>query len=70
MPAAGRYRERAANESKLGIELAGRLESLAEGWKDVRFGAATTHNEGTQCAFEVQIFLGGLDPQVVEVTAS
>ena len=67
MPAAGRYRERAANESKLGIELAGRLESLVEAWKDVRFGAVTTRNEGTQYAFEVQIFLGGLDPHVVEV---
>jgi len=67
MPAAGRYRERAANESKLGIELAGRLESLVEAWKDVRFGAVTTRNEGTQYAFEVQIFLGGVDPHVVEV---
>jgi len=67
LPAAGRYRERAANESTLGIELASLLESLAEGWKDVRFGTVTTHNEGTQYAFEVQVFLGGLDPQVVEV---
>jgi starch phosphorylase len=33
----------------------------------VRFGAVTTHSEGTQYAFEVQMFLGGLDPQVVEV---
>ena len=67
LPAAGRYRERAANESKVGIELASRLESLAEAWKDVRFGAVTTQNEGTQYAFQVQIFLGGLDPHVVEV---
>ena len=66
-PAAKRYRDRAANESKLGIELCGRLESLAEGWKDVRFGAVTTRNEGTQYVFEVQVFLGGLDPHLVDV---
>jgi len=67
LPAAERYRSRAANESKLGMELASRLESLAEGWKGVRFGALITHNEATQYAFEVQVFFGGLDPQVVEV---
>jgi glycogen phosphorylase len=67
LPAAERYRERATDESKLGTELASRLESLAEEWKRLRFGAVTTHDEGTQYAFEVQIFLGGLDPQMLEV---
>ena len=67
LPAAGRYLERAGDQSRLGIELASRLESLAQEWKDMRFGAITTHHEGTQYAFEAQIFLGGLDPQVVEV---
>ncbi|HXY04868.1 MAG TPA: alpha-glucan family phosphorylase, partial [Terriglobales bacterium] len=67
LPAAELYRERAANESKLGVELSGRVVSLTEGWKDVRFGALTTHDEATQYAFEVQVFLGELDPQVVEV---
>ncbi len=67
LPAASGYRERAANQSKLGIELASQLESLAEVWKDVRFGAVTTHNEGTQYAFDAQVFLGGLDPNAVEV---
>ena len=67
LSAAGRYLERAGDQSKLGIELASRLESLAQEWKDMQFGAVTTHNEGTQYAFEAQIFLGGLDPRMVEV---
>ncbi len=67
LPAASGYRERAANQSKLGIELASQLESLAEVWKDVRFGAVTMHNEGTQYAFDAQVFLAGLDPNAVEV---
>ncbi len=67
LPAAGRYRERTANESKLGIELASRMESLAELWSDLRFGDATMRTDGTQYAFEVQIFFGRLDPRLVEV---
>jgi glycogen phosphorylase len=67
LPAAERYRERAANQSKLGAEMASRLEWLAEEWKDIRFGAVTTHNDGTEYGFEAQIFLGGLDPDAVQV---
>jgi starch phosphorylase len=67
LPAAGRYLERTANQSKLGIELASRLESLVEEWKDLRFGAVISSNEGTQYAFEVQVFLGGVDPSMVQV---
>lgn len=67
LPAAVGYCERAANQGKLGTELAGRLESLSEAWKDLRFGAVSTRDEGTQYGFEVQIFLGGLDPHLVQV---
>jgi starch phosphorylase len=67
LPAAERYLERAANQSGLGIALASRLGSLAEQWKDIRFGAVTTHNEGAEYRFEVQIFLAGLDSRLVDV---
>ena len=67
LPGAVRYCERAANQGKVGIELAARLESLSEAWKDLRFGAVSTHNQGTHYDFEVQMFLSGLDPHLVQV---
>jgi len=67
LPAAGDYSERAANESKLGIELSNWSKSIAQGWESVRFGSVATHSERNQYGFEVQVFLGGLDPNAVEV---
>jgi len=67
LPAADSYSERAANESKLGIELANWSKSIAQGWSSVRFGSVATRSEGNQYTFEVQVSLGGLDPSAVEV---
>ncbi len=65
--AAESYRERAADESKLGIELCDWLRSIAEGWPSVRFGSVATHNEENQYDFQVHVFLGELDQKGVEV---
>jgi starch phosphorylase len=65
--AAEGFRERAANESKLGIELRDWLDSIEQGWPSVRFGSVATNGEANQYDFQVQVFLGELDPDVVEV---
>ena len=67
LPAADGYCERAANGSKLGIELSNWSKSIARGWSSVRFGPMVTHSEENQYTFEVQVFLGELDPNAVEV---
>jgi len=65
--AAKHYCERAANESKLGIELCNWSKSIAQGWPSLRFGSVATHREENQYDFQVQLFLGELDPNAVEV---
>jgi starch phosphorylase len=67
LPAAKGYCERAADESKLGIELSNWSKSIAQGWSGVRFGSVTTHSDKDQYTFQVQVFLGGLDPNAIEV---
>ncbi len=67
LPAAAGYCERAADQSKLGIELSLWSKSITRNWPHVRFGSVSTHQEGNQHVFEVQVFLGELDPDAVEV---
>jgi len=67
LPAAQAYGERAANESNLGIELYHRSKSIQQGWSHLRFGSVATHSEENQYVFQVQLFLGGLDPSDMEV---
>jgi glycogen phosphorylase len=65
--AAEGYRERAANESKLGIELCNWSRSIALAWPRVRFGSVATNSKDNQYDFQVRVFLGELDPNAVEV---
>jgi glycogen phosphorylase len=67
LDAAKRYAERAAQESKLGADLVKWRNDLARYWKDVRFGPLKVENQGGVLLFEVQVFLGGLDPEAVRV---
>ena len=67
LPAGERYRERAANDSKLGIELRDWAKSITQDWPSVRFGSLATHGEENQYDFQIQVFLGELEPNAVEV---
>ena len=67
LPAAESYCERTAHESNLGIELSNWSKSIAQGWSNVRFGSVATHSKENQYDFEVQVFLGGLNPNAVTV---
>jgi len=67
LPAANNYGERAANDSKLGIELRAWAKSITQGWPSVRFGSLATHREENQYDFQIQVFLGELEPNAVAV---
>jgi len=67
LPAANNFCERAANDSKLGIELRDWAKSITQGWPNLRFGSLTTHREENQYDFQIQVFLGELKPNAVEV---
>jgi starch phosphorylase len=66
-PLAAAFRQRAANRGELGLALSGWAKALARHWAEVRFGAVSTHTEGGCHFFEVQVYLGDLEPDTVQV---
>ncbi len=67
LDAAQRYTARAAQDGKLGAELVKWRNNIARSWKDVRFGPLNVGNQGGVLLFQVEVFLGDLDPEAVRV---
>jgi starch phosphorylase len=67
LAAAQRYTERAEQEGRLGAELVKWRNDIARLWKEVRFGSLKAENQGGVLLFQVELFLGGLDPETVRV---
>jgi starch phosphorylase len=65
--AADRFRERAENGSALGNKLVKWQSALAMHWPILRFGSATVERIGKSHFFQVQVFLGDLEPDAVSV---
>jgi starch phosphorylase len=64
---ASSYLARSSNGSQFGIEVSTWSKSIQQHWPDIRFGAVGTRSEDDQYAFEVQVCLGELDPDDVQV---
>ncbi len=67
LPAAAAYRERAANQGAIGVELVEWRHALEQNWASLRFGEVKFETEGEQHGFEAQVYLDGLDPEAVRV---
>ncbi|HXY11750.1 MAG TPA: alpha-glucan family phosphorylase [Terriglobales bacterium] len=67
LPAAEAYCERTANQSRAGADVLRWQQALARNWPKLRFGSVTAEQEGDQHVFQVQVFLGELDPDAVRV---
>lgn len=67
IPAAATYHKRAANKGELGAQMVNWRHALERGWGNLRFGETTITKNGDQHIFEVQVYLGGLDPDSVRV---
>ncbi|HEX5423420.1 MAG TPA: alpha-glucan family phosphorylase [Candidatus Acidoferrales bacterium] len=67
IPAATTFRERSANQSVQAVGLLNWEGNLAKHWPAVRFGSASVESRDHQNFFQVQVFLGGLDPGNVAV---
>ena len=67
IPAAKTFRERSANQSLQAVGLLDWEGTLAKQWSNVRFGSASVENRDHKNLFQVQVFLGGLDPDNVAV---
>lgn len=67
IPAANDFRERASENSKLGIDLLRWQQQIAEKWSTIRIGTVDTETHDDQHFFRVQMFPGDLDPHELSV---
>ena len=67
LPAATAFRKRAQNEGALGIELLKWQQELRLHWSSIRFGTTILDQGEKEYRFQVQVFLGDLDPNAVGV---
>lgn len=67
LSAAAAFQHRAEKGGSLGAGLLKWRTELAKHWPSVRFGSATLEEKGGNHVFEVQVFLGDLDPAFVNV---
>jgi starch phosphorylase len=67
IPAATAYRKRASDNGATGTQIVNWLHALELNWGNLRFGEMKVESEGKEHLFEVQVYLGDLDPNVVQV---
>jgi len=67
LPAAAGYRARAADKSAVGRQVVDWHHALERKWAMLHFGEAKVESAGEQHMFEVQLYLGDVDPDWVRV---
>ena len=67
LPAAKNYKSRTARNGMLGKQMAKSYRLLEEQWTALHFEAVKAETCGGQHVFEVQVFLGDLDPSAVRL---
>jgi starch phosphorylase len=67
IPAATAYLERAVDKGAVGAKLVNSQRALERSWSELRFGEVKVTSGSEKHEFEVQVYLGGLDPNSVRV---
>ncbi len=67
IPAAAAYGARAEHSGKLGEEVLAWKQKLAGEWNGVAFGSRKVESSNDGLYFEIPVYLGGLDPELVRV---
>lgn len=67
LPAAQAYRKRAENHGALGKEILGWREQLRRHWPAIYFGNLHVETASGRHQFHMQVYLGELDPDTIEV---
>jgi len=67
LPASKSFLERAADNGKIGKQIAEKLQKLNQKWYSLHFGEIKVGKVENQFKFNVQVFLGDLDPDLVQV---
>ncbi len=67
LPAASRYRERAAAGGSAAKQICDWFASLQRSWSTLRFGEISIETTAGQHRFEIPLHLSGLDPEAITV---
>jgi starch phosphorylase len=67
LPAAARYRKRAARKGALGEQIVNWRDALEQRWAALRLGAVRLTSGGGQHVFEAQVYLHDIDPDALRV---
>jgi starch phosphorylase len=67
IPAAAAYHERAADKGAVGAQLVNWQHTLDQAWATLRFGEVKVVSDAGQHVFEVEVYLGSLEPNSVRV---
>jgi starch phosphorylase len=67
IPAAEAYRGRLADHGALGVQLVQWQKSIERHWSTLRFGETRVETKQPWHFFQVQVYLGDLDPETVQV---
>jgi starch phosphorylase len=67
LPAAAAYRERAADKGAVGAQVVNWQHTLEQKWATLRFGELKVVSDEGRHVFEVEVYLGSLDPNSVRI---
>jgi starch phosphorylase len=67
LPAAGEYRARAGDSGAVGKQIVDWQHSLDEKWAALHLGEVKVEPRGDRLAFELEVWLGDLDPDLVRI---
>jgi len=67
IPAATRYRLRAANKGAVGRQIIDWRRNLEDKWSKIRLGEIKVEMVGEKHQFEIEVFMNDLDPHAVQV---
>jgi starch phosphorylase len=67
LPAAAEYRTRAADKGASGKQIVSWFETLDQKWAALHFGEVKVETSGEQHVFDIQVYIGGLDPNAIRV---
>ena len=67
LPAAVGYRRRRENGARLGSELRRWVHEVRHQWSKVHWGNVKVQQDGEELTFEVQVYLGNIQPEMVRV---
>ncbi|MGD0004763.1 MAG: DUF3417 domain-containing protein, partial [Anaerolineaceae bacterium] len=67
LQAAATYRKRAVDKGAVGAQIVNWKHTLEQNWATLRFGEVKVVSEAEKHVFEVEVYLGNLDPNNVRV---